>query len=162
MHFYCSLTFAANRIHISDITQGVYEGDKKYALLLLGNGALYGSKSEINDVNVDYDWWDFSLQGVVTQEHKDDDGIGWIHHQAAPNANESAAKMSREMSAEGEAVHGPSRRRTNHGNLCSLRTMVSFTAVRDIHEGEPLIVDLDLRKRNGHRHVNREFARQCM
>eukprot|EP01038_Epipyxis_sp_PR26KG_P005181 gene5181-7209_t len=140
--------------------------DKKinHAVVLLGRGMLYGSSNDslsgmIKVPNIKYDWWDISMIGIESTEFPD------IFDYCEEDENEDGGDNETDDSEDNdEDKNGicEERRMTKNNFLCSSQMFVSFTATRDIMEGEQLIIDLKTDLATGFRYTNTAFGDECL
>jgi hypothetical protein len=134
-----------------------YNPFREYAVVMLGNGLLYSAaEDEKKKSNVEYDWWDLKMIGIVDDE---------FPHAVETKENDSfcnaTASLEQQVSND-ENVCTKFYRRTKHGSACSTRMMVSFVAKKNIKIGEELVVDLFVDKETGFRYPTKDFSDQCL
>lgn len=136
-----------------------YDNRTEYTMLLLGNGAFYGTgvdckntsnisdvqkvNSQTSQVNVAYEWW--SLSSYLNEV--------------------SQKSLEKKVSASSGTVAGHQHQHhvADDGPLsCSTRMFVSFTALRDIDVGEALTIDLSLDTVTNMRFPRIEFSTRCL
>eukprot|EP01038_Epipyxis_sp_PR26KG_P012650 gene12650-16959_t len=117
-----------------------YNSSLPYVVSMLGNGMLYSAVPENTIPNVNYDWWDLSMEGII------------------PPPSSTTCDSSSESS---ECVYS-NLKRTEYGSLCATQMLVSFIANRDILIGELLTIDLKEDPITGFRYANDRFASQCL